>query len=275
MSIMVFSVPVMPGGGDQPHVPHGLLGGGTVDAMDRVDRDALHCHGDRPVGGVHRHHALHGAALIAAVADHSGDAAGHVADGPRHGVCIAVPQKDKAAGHAGARRDGAAAECRQLARILLDVHTDQIAQGGGAQQFLLRISLYLTGGVEGHGGDDPMRPRPGDAHSRLGQAQDPGFNGSVAEQGSGGLFVPGNEPAAVFGQQIAGIGGFGAVQARFAEGQIHLEGAPDEGDLAGRHGEGVIPQLCQGVAVDQGGRRRRRPERLPGPAFQRRYGRSR
>ena len=96
----------------------------------------------------------------------------------------------------------------------------------------------------------PWAP-PGDAHGRLGQAQDPDFDGSVAEQRGCGPLVPGDELAAVFGQQIAGAGGAGAVQPRLAEGQIHLEGAPDKSELFGRDGEGVLPQLGQGVAVDQ------------------------
>ena len=234
--------------------------------MDGINIDVLHGHDSRPVGRVHRHHAFHGAALVASVADHARDAACHIVDGMGHHFRGAVPQKHQAAGHSGAGGDGTAAEGRQLARVFFDIHADQIAQRGGPQKLLLRIAPHLIGRVEGHGGNDAVGPRPGDAHGWFRKPQHPGLNGRIAEQGGSLLLIIRNDAAAVLCQQIAGISGFRAGKPRLAERKIHLKSLPYKSNLLRRHRQGVGVQLLQCIAVNQRRRICFSARRFIGPA---------
>ena len=66
--------------GDAPHIAHRFLGRCGADAMRRGNIDPAQRQSDRLKGRVYRDDALHHAALIAAVADHAGDARRQIAE---------------------------------------------------------------------------------------------------------------------------------------------------------------------------------------------------
>ena len=161
--------------------------------------DPVHGHVYGTVGGVHSDDALHDAALVSAVADHAGNASGQVVDGLLHLFDRSAPQQHKPAGHSGSGGDGAAAEGGQLAGVFLDIHTDQIAQGGGAQKLFFRIAVDSGGSQKRHSSDDPMGSGAGDAHGRTGKTDHAGLDRGVAEKRRGLLLVTGYDLSAVFG----------------------------------------------------------------------------
>ena len=63
----------------------------------------------------------------------------------------------------------------------------------------------------------------GDAHSGVRQADHASLDGGIAEQENRLLLVVRDDFAAVFRQQIAGVGGLGTFQSCLAKGVVQLE----------------------------------------------------
>lgn len=133
------------GGSDAADVLHGFLRRMAVDAVYAVHAHAVQRQLRRCKGRVAGGDSLHHAALVPAVADHARQAGRHVADHTADSGLFSSAQQAQPAGRSRAAGQGAAAQGGQPPGIRLDVHADQIAQGGGPQRGFLgkAVDLHL------------------------------------------------------------------------------------------------------------------------------------
>lgn len=97
----------------------------------------------------------------------------------------------------------------------------------------------------------PCAPEPVMLIAGSGQAQNPCFNGRIAEQGRRFLLIVGNHLAVVCLQQAAGVGRFGAGNSCLTECIVQLKCFSDKGQFFCRYRQGIIVKLCQRVAVNE------------------------
>ena len=161
---------------------HRKFRGLAVNAVDIENVGAIHRKINGPESSINCHNSFHGAALIATIANHAGNAGRHVIDNMSHLLNAAAAQKRERTCHTGTGSNSAAAECGQTTGILLDIHTNKVAQSRCTEEFFLRKTADLIHGIERHCGDNTVRSRAGDAHSRLVQANNARLDRSIAKK---------------------------------------------------------------------------------------------